>query len=49
MRALVLQKEVTDEELRVEAALQKLAEENDVKVQSIWGMTLYHKADIPFR
>ena len=47
--AVVIQKEITDEELKVEAALQKLAEEMNIKLHSIWGLTLYHKSDIPYR
>jgi len=48
VRALVLQKEVTEEDFGVEVSLQKLAEENNITLQSVWGLTLYHKADIPF-
>nr|AIE57496.1 CRY-DASH [Platynereis dumerilii] len=44
--ALVLQKEVTDEEVKVEEGLKKSC---GVQLQTIWGATLYHLDDLPFK
>ena len=44
-----MQAEVTEEEVRVESSLQKVADDNKIKLHALWGLTLYHKADIPFR
>jgi len=47
--AFVMQKGTTEEEVQVEAELERVCKENEMKFESIWGLTLYHKADIPFR
>ncbi|MCS6808996.1 MAG: DASH family cryptochrome [Bacteroidota bacterium] len=42
-------KEVTDEELRVERALIAALEERGIQYECVWGSTLYHIDDLPFR
>lgn len=46
--ALVYQKEITKEELDVEAACEKFCLENKIIFHAIWGSTLYHKDDLPY-
>nr|AWY11213.1 cryptochrome dash [Melibe leonina] len=43
---VVMQKEVTDEELKVEKALK---EKSKSKFETVWGHTLHHKEDLPFQ
>ncbi|MEO1804465.1 MAG: DASH family cryptochrome [Bacteroidota bacterium] len=40
-------KEVTEEELNVEKALEKALFKSGIDVELIWGSTLYHLADLP--
>jgi len=47
--AIVMQQEITDEEQKVEASIQRVADDKNIKFHSFWGLTLYHKSDIPFR
>ena len=47
--AIVYQKEVTKEETDVEAGVEKLAKVHSVKAVHLWGSTLYHEDDLPFR
>jgi deoxyribodipyrimidine photo-lyase len=46
---LVLQTEVTKEEMDVEKCLQKICQETRASYINIWGSTLYHKGDLPFQ
>ncbi|XP_037083138.1 cryptochrome DASH-like [Pollicipes pollicipes] len=47
--SLVLQQEATDEELRVERALADACRRLSVPVHTVWGATLYHRDDLPFK
>ena len=47
--AIVIQQEITDLEQKVEASIQRAADDKNIKFHSFWGLTLYHKSDIPFR
>jgi len=47
-QALYYHEEATDEELRVEDALQAACKSANVKAHSSWGATLYHPDDLPF-
>ncbi|XP_072306991.1 cryptochrome DASH [Eucyclogobius newberryi] len=40
--------EVTSEELNVEKNVKSVCAQMKVKVQSVWGSTLYHRDDLPF-
>ncbi|XP_071795884.1 cryptochrome DASH-like [Asterias amurensis] len=46
VKAVALQQEATREETDVERAVEKSCQ---VPVHKVWGSTLYHKEDIPFR
>ena len=46
--AVYYQEEVTSEELEVEIALEEALSKIGVKLQSFWGVTLYHTDDLPF-
>ncbi|CAH2281943.1 cryptochrome DASH-like [Pelobates cultripes] len=47
--AVALQEEVTKEELDVENAVKKVCSQHGVQLQTVWGSTLYHRNDLPFR
>ena len=47
--AIVYQKEVTKEETDVESGVEKLAKVHSLRVMPLWGSTLYHEDDLPFR
>jgi len=47
--SLVYQKEITFEEVNVENSLKNICRSNDIKVQEVWGSTLYHVQDVPFK
>ncbi|XP_040208720.1 cryptochrome DASH [Rana temporaria] len=47
--AVAFQEEATKEELDVEKSIKQVCTRHGVKVQSIWGSTLYHRDDLPFR
>jgi len=46
---VVYQKEITYEELAVEDGIINFCKAKNIKVIEIWGSTLYHKKDIPFK
>ncbi|XP_063062289.1 cryptochrome DASH [Engraulis encrasicolus] len=46
--AVAYHEEVTQEELDVETQVKEVCSRNQVKVQSFWGSTLYHRQDLPF-
>jgi len=46
---VVYQKEVTFEEINVENDIKRFCENQGIKVQEIWGSTLYHSKDLPFK
>lgn len=45
---LVYQEEVTKEETDVEKRVKENCHQHGVQIHPLWGMTLYHKADLPF-
>ena len=49
--ALVFQKEICKEETDIENAVKEAIKKKDPKIQieSIWGSTLYHLDDVPFK
>ena len=47
--AVVYQKEVTFEELNVEKAIKDYCKSQGVTVTEIWGSTLFHQQDLPFK
>ncbi|XP_072269489.1 cryptochrome DASH-like [Pyxicephalus adspersus] len=47
--AVAFQQEATKEELDVEKSVKQVCTSNGVQIQSIWGSTLYHRDDLPFR
>ncbi|KAG8573281.1 hypothetical protein GDO81_012343 [Engystomops pustulosus] len=47
--AVALQEEATKEELDVEKSLKQVCTRHGVKYHTIWGSTLYHREDLPFR
>ena len=47
--AVVYQKEVTFEELNVEKAVKDFCKCQGVQVTEIWGSTLFHQLDLPFK
>ncbi|KAG5268568.1 hypothetical protein AALO_G00214000 [Alosa alosa] len=46
--AVAFHEEVTQEEKEVEKQIKDVCLKNQVKVQSFWGSTLYHRHDLPF-
>uniref|UniRef100_A0A672R2C8 Cryptochrome DASH n=1 Tax=Sinocyclocheilus grahami TaxID=75366 RepID=A0A672R2C8_SINGR len=46
--AVAFHEEVASEEKTVEKKLKAICCQNKVKVQTFWGSTLYHRADLPF-
>ncbi|XP_075068281.1 cryptochrome DASH isoform X2 [Mixophyes fleayi] len=46
---VALQEEVTKEELDVERSIKQVCSQHGVKYLTIWGSTLYHREDLPFR
>jgi len=46
---VLYQKEVTFEEIKVEEAVDSFCKENSIRVNQIWGATLYHLQDLPFK
>ncbi|XP_052769683.1 cryptochrome DASH-like [Mya arenaria] len=48
VQAVTFQEEATSEELDVEAGVRKACGQCGVKVQSLWGHTLFHRDDLPF-
>ncbi|CAL1131032.1 unnamed protein product [Cladocopium goreaui] len=46
---LITQQEVTRDELRVDDALRRNLEEQGVSWEYCWGLTLFHKEDLPFQ
>ncbi|KAM9307579.1 cryptochrome DASH [Gastrophryne carolinensis] len=47
--AVAFAEEVTKEELDVERSVKQVCSRHGVKVQTVWGATLYHRDDLPFR
>jgi len=48
VRTLVYQEEITEEELNVESSLTKLCRDQSIQVQTFWGLSLFHRDDIPY-
>jgi len=46
---VVFQKEVTFEEINVENNIKEFCKNHDINVQEIWGSTMYHTQDLPFK
>ena len=46
---VVYQKEVTFEEVEVEKAIKEFCQGQGAKVTELWGSTLYHRQDIPYK
>jgi deoxyribodipyrimidine photo-lyase len=46
---LVYQTEVTFEEVKVEKEIKEYCESQGVKVTEVWGSTMYHQEDIPYK
>jgi len=46
---VVFQKEVTFEEINVENKIKEFCKIHDINVQEIWGSTMYHNQDLPFK
>jgi len=46
---VVFQKEVTFEELKVEKEIKEFCASEGLKVTEVWGSTLYHLEDLPYR
>ena len=46
---VVFQKEVTYEEVKVEEEIENYCRTKNIKVSKIWGATLYHSHDLPFK
>jgi len=46
--AIYYQEEVTSEETDVDKALKKVMDDLKIETKSFWGMTLYHKDDLPY-
>ena len=46
---VVYQKEVTFEEVEVEKAIKDFCQGQGAKVTELWGSTLYHRQDIPYK
>ena len=46
---VVYQKEVTFEELEVEREIKEFCQGEGAKVTELWGSTLYHRQDIPYK
>lgn len=47
--AVALQEEATKEELDVEKSVKQVCTQHGVKFHTMWGSTLYHRDDLPFR
>ncbi|EDO31143.1 predicted protein [Nematostella vectensis] len=47
--SIVFQQEVTYEELNVEKALVEFCKKSGIHMHTIWGSTLFHKDDIPYK
>ncbi|XP_073533861.1 cryptochrome DASH isoform X1 [Phyllobates terribilis] len=47
--AVALQEEATKEELDVEKSVKEVCSQHGVRFHTIWGSTLYHREDLPFR
>jgi len=47
--SVVYQKEVTFEEVNVENEIKSLCESENIKVVEIWGSSMYHAEDLPFK
>jgi len=47
--SIVYQKEVTYEEVKIQDEIKKFCQNQNIQVMEIWGATLYHESDIPFR
>lgn len=48
IHSIVYQKEITSEETDLEAQLGEICLKNNVTVKALWGLTLYHRDDIPY-
>ena len=46
---VVYQKEVTFEELEVEREVKEFCQGHGAKVTELWGSTLFHRQDIPYK
>jgi len=46
---IVFQKEVTFEEINVENDIKEYCKGNGINVQEVWGSTMYHEKDLPFK
>lgn len=46
--SIVYQKEVTSEEINMENEIEKFCKETNIKACPVWGLSLFHKDDIPF-
>ena len=49
MVGVVYQKEVTFEELEVEREVKEFCQGQGAKVTELWGSTLFHRQDIPYK
>lgn len=47
-QAFVFQKEITKEELDVEAICEKFCLQHKIIFHALWGSTLYHRDDLPY-
>jgi len=47
--SVVYQKEVTFEEIKVENEIKQFCKSQSINVQEIWGSTMYHTKDLPFK
>ena len=49
VESIVYQKEITYEEVRVEAMIKDYCGKQGIKVIEVWGSSLYHEQDVPFK
>eukprot|EP01111_Echinosteliopsis_oligospora_P007141 TRINITY_DN2179_c0_g1_i1.p1 TRINITY_DN2179_c0_g1~~TRINITY_DN2179_c0_g1_i1.p1 ORF type:complete len:534 (+),score=92.38 TRINITY_DN2179_c0_g1_i1:121-1722(+) len=48
INSIYFQEEATSEETDVDKALKKSMDELKIEMKSFWGLTMYHKADLPY-
>lgn len=46
---IVYQKEITYEEVNIENEIKKYCQNENIRVMEIWGSSLYHASDLPFK
>jgi len=49
VRNVVYQKEVTYEEVQVESSIKYFCESQNINILEMWGSTMYHQLDLPFK